>query len=427
MRYIVTVIILISSVILNAGELENLIERRNIQGIVRYIASSDSKVSDIETITANKGQFPAGGFRMLLRALSEHADAADIVGILEKYSIDERTYPYILNYYRGQDTHKLISFIADNSNADIDMRHYTELFFQWGMLESVFENAGKGSELYFFSAAKLYAENGGTKYLEALGQFGNLRLRELFAGSRLSEERKEMLMEYAVKRNGIEHFEDIMIKYAVYFPDSNLSYLFNGTSMEDDYQLYFRSLNEAGLYSNIDNEILRLASGIYNGRQYETDDFSEQYTGSIVMRYLEMMYMLFQSSEGEFKRILSYFLLAESNYTVRMRLVKMLLVSNYIDDGTFLRYYYTGSRDKYEQFIDLIAPRSPLAYELLLASGEIEKADSVASDFTGAEDNVMRIIIDMERGRETNIELFMKQYPEYPLNSILMEFADESN
>lgn len=427
MRYIIIVIILIMTVMLSAGELENLIERKNIQDIIRYIADSDSKMSDIETIAANKEQFPAGGFSMLLRALSEHADAADIVRILVKYSIDERTYPYILNYYRGQDTRKLISFIADNSNADINMRYYTELFFQWGILESVLDNAVKGSELYFYSAAKLYAENGGRKYIEALCQFGNLRLRDLFAGSRLSEERKEMLMESAVKRNGSEHFEDIMIKYAVYYPDSNISHLFNGTSMEDDYQLYFRSLDEPGLNSNIENEILRLASGIYNGRQYETDHFSEQYPGSIVMRYLEMMHMLFESNESEFRRILSYFLLAESNYTVRMRLVKVLLVSNYIDDGTFLRYYYTGSRDKYEQFISLIAPQSPLAYELLLDSGEFEKADSLASGFSGAEDNMLGIIIDMERGRNPDIDSFIKQYPEYPLNSILMEIDDESN
>ncbi|MFO8061687.1 MAG: hypothetical protein R6U31_02035 [bacterium] len=427
MKSIMTLFMIIVTVMLASGELEDLIERKNIQGIVQYIASSDSKMTDIDIIAANKEQFPAGGFRMLLRALSGHADAGDIARILVKHSIDERTYPYMLSYYRGQDTKELIRFITDNSNADIDMRHYTELFFRWGILEDVFDNARQGSELCFFSAAKLYSENGGRQYLEALCRFGNLRVRELFAGSRFSEERKGMLMEYAVKSNGIEHFEDILTKYAVYFPDSNLSHFFNGTEMEDAYQLFVKSFTEPGRGSGIENEMLRLASGVYNGRQYETDDFSEQYPGSIVMRYLEMMYMLFESNESEFKRILSYFLMAESNYTVRMKLVKMLLISNYIDDGTFLRYYYTGSRDKYEQFINLIAPESPLGYEMHLQAGDPEKADSIASGFTGPEDNLLRIIIDMERGRDVNIDSFMKQYPEYPLNIILMEFADERN
>lgn len=420
--FAIAVMILVLVTTVYTEGIDRLIDRRDIRGIKEHVMQSHSKLKDIKLIISRKDEFPAGIFPRMLRFLETQFERDLLAEILISEDINERTYPYLIEYFRKKDLNSLTEFVKSNQNADVNHEKYVVMFDKWGILEDIF-NSAHDSPLYFHAGSRLFQKTGDMAYLNGILEYGNYRLRETFSKSEMSEENRNKLLVKAIEHNGLEHFESIALGYAVYFPDSNMTYLFKGSKLEEAYGAYRRALKNGTGHGKLNHSILNAAAELFNGELKDARSVVEETPGDLTARFIEMMGALFNSDISHFRELAGYFLLAERNRHIRMKIIKILLISDIIDDGTFLRYYYKGNDEKTAQFIDLLAPQSPLKYEMLVKENRYEEADSIAEQLSDKENTALKIVIDMENNRDIDHSGFMRKFPGHPLNSIIRGYS----
>ncbi len=417
----------------NEIKVNDYIKTKNIRMILKEIRISSIKDQKkiIDLLLKNKEEFAVGQFNLIMDYIRDNYTLMEYVDkLMKKYTMDERVYPYLLEYYEINNNKKLIDFILMYQNDKIDYWKYAKIFYIKGILEKIAKKSNKKYLLHLYANGIMYSRTNNNKYLKNILKHNKEQIIELLKKEVFNDNQQIEIIEKTVKKYSIEGFEDFIIKLAIYFPQNNYDLLFKNSIYEEHYKILrsiFNGNNEKiPEPKDINDSLLIMTMYLYNNKYDDFQNMSKQFKARrSEILYLNTLYYLFKSDFKNFNKSVSIFLINEKNTSIRMNIIKYYLFTQYIEDGTVYKYYSLGNYDKIKPIIVLIGKNSPMYYEYLLINKQYEQADSILNNmYSDANKYALILIIDyqLKRINKKHIEEFMKLYPDYPFNIYFEEF-----
>ena len=408
------------------NDLKGYIEKRNIRGIVDILEKADKKErkNAVNILLSNKEHIPAGMFVNVMHPIIKDNDFMDIfVKEANRYIMDERIYPILINHHEKKGNKALIDFILKQKEGKLDYYKYAKIFKLKGILESIAKRSHAFSDLHFYSNGIMYAISGKKIYLSEIIKYNDESIKLLLSKDIYTGNYKEMLlMEMINRKRGILFTDEIVIMAVI---DINNDY---SKAFKDDLADIYRDMKQAIKHNSImdysynendekNMKILKMASMLYTGNYSGYESFREHINIlSDALMYTDILYSLFNSNIDVFKKQISRLLVSKYSFSAKMYYVKLLILTEYIDDGTIYRYYVLNDYKSMKPILMMIGKNSPLAYEMALKDN---KVSNEMIDKLKEKDNTYAYIlltdyINNKFNKEQYME-FKKTFPDYPL------------
>ncbi len=408
------------------NDLRDYIEKRNIRGIVDILEKTDKKERKhaINILLSNKEHIPAGMFVSVMYPIIKDNDFMNIfVKEANRYLMDERIYPILINYHEKNGNKALIDFVVNQKEGKLDYYKYAKIFKLKGILESIAKRSHAFSDLHFYSNGIMYAISGKKIYLNEIIKYDDGSVKLLLSKDIYSGNYKEMLLMEMINRKRGDLFTDEIVLMAVIDINNDYSKAFNG-DLTDIYREMKQAIKHNNImdYSYNENDeknvkILKMASMLYTGNYNGYESFREHINIlSDALMYTDILHSLFNSKIDIFKKQVSRLLVSKYSFSAKMYYVKLLILTEYIDDGTIYRYYVLNDYENMKPILMMIGKNSPLAYEMALKDN---KLNSEMIDKLKERDNTYAYIlltdyINNKFNKEQYME-FKETFPDYPL------------
>lgn len=399
--------------------LDDYISRGNVAGIIQLYQKENSEGKDYIAMKVMKDreQMAVGQFHLFMQFMRNNAsDMVIALKYADEAEMDERVYPFMLEFYQMMYPDQVKSFAMKYQDSDIDYRKYSVIYYKNGVLPALTKASGKGTRMRFHFSARMYSITDSTVYLDMLCEYPGDSIALLADEGMFSSEQVENIIKRKTTDKG--RLIDTAVKLAVYFPQRDYTDALSGTEYEDAYRNMKEGLLKNNEISDSVNGFIDLASALYNGEEETYSKMrSSMKTQDPLLNYLDCLYYLFNSDYDNFKQMLSIILLREKSDNARMRLVEMLVLSEYSEDGTLFRMLFLGDYESARPILMLTARNTVLEYWYLSKTGG--NTDELKQTLLKDRNSAMHVcIIDYVLGKtdKSFAKEFMKQYPDSPMN-----------
>lgn len=401
----------------------------NIGKINSYIQNASEKDYNEASVILldNRGKYAVGVYQIILNEIGKNKAFENVfVKHADKYIMDERIYQFLLNHYSDINNKELIAFILRHNDGKIDYYKWCKIFYQKNILKNIADKSYAFNELDFYSNGIMYAKTGEIKYRDNLIRYDNASIRDLYNRNIFDSNKRKDLLEELLKKGRTGSFEDEILFMAL--TESNKDY---SKYLKKEEKVYYQRMREAIKNNDIleynysgDSEniqAIQMASMLYTGNcegyfVYRSE--SSEYMA--IMEYLDMIRFLFISDISNFKKTASKQIVLENSLLDKMFIIKLILMTEFIDDGTFYRYYLLNNFQQMKPIIDIMAKNSPIALEMnYMFNTKYEYS------FENKDSNsiLMGILVDIQYNKKNpeSLRYFIEKFPGHPILPLLME------
>ncbi len=422
------IMIFIMPLILNAAidkdALNDYINRGNISSIIQMYgnAGNDEKEYIAMKMMEERGKFAVGQFQIFMQYMRNNAaDMELVLKHCDSAPMDERVYPYLIEYFEMLYPDKLKEFVLRYQDSGLDYKKYSILFSKKGILPELTRQSKKGTQLRFIFSARMYALTDSTVYLNMLNEYKGDSIAVLVRDGLFSVSQSESIIKS--KKTDLGALIDELVSLAVYNPLEDYTLQFKGTGLEYIYS-EFRNGHVPQIGKDEKNRnivYLAMAAALYNGDdEYYQNMHTEEMLNENTMNYLDCLYYLFTSDMESFRTTLANVLIREKSESARIKLVELLTLSTYSEDGTLYRMLVMEQYQQMRPILYLTAKDTPLNYYYLLKTGG--NAENLKEILMGGAKTALHVcVIDYAEGLADKefLKEFIKKYPESPINIFL--------
>lgn len=421
-------VLLVIPLILNASidkeALNDYIIRGSVGSIIQIYsnASNDEKEYIVMKVMQERGKFAVGQFQIFMQYMRNNAaDMELVLKHCDNADMDERIYPYLIEYFEMLYPDKLEEFILRYQDSGLDYKKYSILYYKKGVLGRLTRQSKKGSQMRFIFSARMYALTDSSVYLNMLNEYKGDSIAVLVKDGLFNSSQTEAIIKG--KKSELGALIDNLVNLAVRNPVEDYTEQFRGTELEELYA-DFRNGRVPEISRDEKNRnivYLAMAAALYSGdNEYYQDMHTEAMNSDNTMNYLDCLYYLFTSDMESFRTLLANVLVREKSESAGIRLVELLTLSAYSEDGTLYRMLIMEQYQQMRPILYLTAKDTPLYYYYLLKTGaDTEGLKEIL--MSGAKTALHVCIIDYAEqltDREF-LKEFIRKYPESPINIFL--------
>lgn len=410
-----------------AQEFEEAVSRMDmlkVADMIRNIESSNYEVAS-EILVKNREQYALNAYMRIVSDIQANSDFYKYIAqYADREKLDNKLFAMAFYYYMEQGQNAAVNFAIRHSNDDVDYFRWCMVFRDSSILKRIADKSYAYSELHFFSNAIMYVETGKKKYIDDMMRYNDEKIRNFYYYDIVDETSAWNIIDEMIDRGRGQTFVNEIAARAVIDIDNDYSYALSGREKElyRDMKMAIESKtphNYEYSENSVSINILHAASMLYTGNydgysQYRKQ--SEVYAP--VYDYLDMLFDLFASDMISFNERLVYFITSSKSMSLRLYAYKLMLMSKYIDDGTFFRHYVTGNTDAMKPILKIAGKDTPLMYEFSQMTGFEFSASEMECD---SNDMLYMIMTDYENNTVNREQLsaFIKKYPAHPLTPLL--------
>lgn len=378
-----------------------------------------------EILVKNSKQYALNAYMRIISDIQANSDFYRYIAqYADREKMDNKLFALAFYYYMGQGQNAAVNFAMRHSNDDVDHFRWCMVFRDSSILKRIADKSYAYSELHFFSNAIMYVETGKKKYIDDMMRYSDEKIRNFYYYGIVDENSGWNIIDEMIDRGRGQAFVNEIVAKAVIDIDNDYSYALNGREKElyrDMKMAIENKMPHHYKYSenSVSINILHAASMLYTGNYDGYSQYRKQAAVyAPVYDYLDMLFDLFTSDMMSFNERLVYFITSAKSVSLRLYAYKLMLMSKYIDDGTFFRHYVTGNTEAMKPILKIAGKDTPLMYEFSQLTGFEYSASEMECD---SNDMLYMIMTDYENNtvNREQLNVFIKKYPAHPLIPLL--------
>lgn len=410
-------------------QLDNAAGKMHIYDVIRLIENIDKKHYEeaAEILVNNRDYYAQNAYMHITDAIKKHDEFHKYMAeYIDRGQLDNKLFPLAFDYYIDKGENAAVDFILRHSNDEIDYYKWCKIFSDSNILKRVAKKSYAHNELHFYANAFMYVKTGEKQYIDDVLRYSDERIIQFYYTDIVDEISAWNIINAMIGENRKRVFVNEITAKAVIDIKDDFNYALSGMEKEL-YNIMKQAINDKTPMhyeynsDSVSMEILQSAAMLYTGNYEGYFQYREQTEiYAPVYDYLDMLGDLFTSDMQSFRERFIYVIVSKHDLSLKLRAYKLMLMSRYIDDGTFFRYYITGDSDAMRPILRIAGRDTPLMYEF---ADLFEKNNNISEIPNDSNAMLYRIIVDYEN-KHINRELvraFIDKYPVHPAVPLLKD------